>query len=248
MPVIMERIMKGEKLSRRWFLGGSLATLVVSGCSTTRIKKTTMARSGCRSPNEKLNLAGIGVGGKGSSDVDTCNSENIVALCDVDWNNAAGTFRRYPNAKKFHDLRRMLDECPEIDAVTISTADHMHAIAAMRCMERGKHVYVQKPLTHTAHEARVLRKTAHRYGVATQMGNQCAKCIRGRTAPRGGGRKASLARCRSSRFRSTSIGISGSARRRSGRTTKAIARSSGAAGGNSAAARWATSPATASAR
>lgn len=169
------------KVNRRLFLMGSTISLAAAGCASiqtsssgTRMKKTTLAKSGYSSPNEKLNIAGIGVGGKGHSDVITCNSENIVALCDVDWRTGAGAFRAFPNAKKYKDFRKMLDECKEIDAVTISTPDHMHAIAAMYCMERGKHVYVQKPLTHTVREARLLRETANKYGVATQMGNQGA--------------------------------------------------------------------------
>lgn len=166
--------MSNQSISRRFFVFGSAAALASASCSTITVRKTTLAKSGYSSPNEKLNIASIGVGGKGSSDVDTCNGETIVALCDVDWRSAAGAFRRYPKAKQYRDFRLMLDECKEIDAVTISTPDHMHAIAAMRCMEQGKHVYVQKPLTHTVYEARLLRETAHRYGVATQMGNQGA--------------------------------------------------------------------------
>lgn len=165
--------MNSNKISRRFFLTGSAAALA-AGCATSRTRSTTLAKSHYKSPNEKLNIAGIGVGGKGNSDVNTCNSENIVALCDVDWRSAADSFNHYPNAKKFKDFRIMLEQCKEIDAVTISTPDHMHAIAAMRCMEAGKHVYVQKPLTHTVQEARILRETAHKYGLATQMGNQGA--------------------------------------------------------------------------
>lgn len=167
--------MSHQGITRRQFIVGAAASAVLSGCASGyKIRKTTITQSRYRSPNEKLNVAGIGVGGKGYSDIDNCQSENIVALCDVDWRSAAGAFNKYPNAKKFRDFRKMLDECPEIDAVTISTPDHLHAIAAMRCMERGKHVYVQKPLTHTVFEARTLRETAHKYGVATQMGNQGA--------------------------------------------------------------------------
>jgi len=166
--------MNKTKISRRLFLAGSAASIAATGCSTATVRKTTLAKSGYQSPNEKLNIASIGVGGKGRSDVETCNSENIVALCDVDWRNASSAFKSYPKAKQYKDFRIMLDECKEIDAVTISTPDHMHAIAAMRCMEAGKHVYVQKPLTHTVQEARVLRQTARKYGVATQMGNQGA--------------------------------------------------------------------------
>lgn len=172
--MVKEGIMSTNKLSRRLFLTGSAAALTSAGCAGPRIRKTTHVKSRYKSPNETLNIAAVGVGGKGRSDVDTCNSENIVALCDVDWNSAAGAFKRYPNAKKYKDFRLMLEDCKEIDAVVISTPDHMHAIAAMRCMEAGKHVYVQKPLTHTVFEARTLRETAHQYGVATQMGNQGA--------------------------------------------------------------------------
>ena len=166
--------MSDKTFSRRQFLAGTATLLVSAGCASGSVRKTTLAKSGFQSPNEKLNIASIGVGGKGFSDVVTCDTENIVALCDVDWRNAAGAFRKYSKAKQYKDFRKMLDECKTIDAVTISTPDHMHAIAAMRCMERGKHVYVQKPLTHTVTEARILRETAHRYGLATQMGNQGA--------------------------------------------------------------------------
>ncbi|MBI1389781.1 MAG: gfo/Idh/MocA family oxidoreductase [bacterium] len=151
----------------------SAAGLAAAGCAAS-VRKTTLARSGYKSPNEKLNIAGVGVGGKGHSDVIQCGGENIVALCDVDWRQSKGCFERFPDAKKYKDFRVMLDECPEIDAVTVSTPDHMHAIVAMRCIERGKHVYVQKPLTHTVYEARALRLAARKYGVATQMGNQGA--------------------------------------------------------------------------
>ncbi len=160
-----------NRLSRRTFLMGSAAAATLAGCATARRPK--LCKMGYRSPNEKLNVAGIGVGGKGSSDVGGCDSENIVALCDVDWNRASRTFADYPNAKKYKDFRDMLDkEGANIDACTVSTADHCHAVAAMACMERGIHVYVQKPLTRTVHEARALTEAAQKYNVATQMGNQ----------------------------------------------------------------------------
>ncbi|MGI6456643.1 MAG: Gfo/Idh/MocA family protein [bacterium] len=163
--------MSNRTLSRRLFLTGSAAALALS---TTGTQVTAFSINHTKSPNEKLNIAGIGVGGKGRGDIDTCNSENIVALCDVDWHSARGAFDAYPKAKRYKDFRKMLEECKEIDAVTISTPDHMHAVAAMACMQAGKHVYVQKPLTHTVYEARLLRETAQKYGVATQMGNQGA--------------------------------------------------------------------------
>ena len=120
-----------------------------------------------------MNIAGIGVGGKGASDVANVDSENIVALCDVDENNAAGTFKKYPQAKRYKDFRVMLEkEGRHIDAVTVSTPDHMHAPAAVMAMKMRKHVYCQKPLTHTVYEARVMAEVARKYKVATQMGNQ----------------------------------------------------------------------------
>lgn len=125
--------------------------------------------------NEKLNIAGIGCGGKGHSDLSPCADagENIVALCDADYGRAAGAFKDWPNAKRYHDFRRMFDEMGDkIDAVTVSTPDHFHAIAAVTAMRMGKHVYCQKPLTHTIYEARLMRDTARKYKVATQMGNQ----------------------------------------------------------------------------
>ena len=95
-----------------------------------------------------------------------------MALCDTDWRNAAGTFRRFANAKQYKDFRKMLDEEEKnIDAVVVSTADHCHAVASMAAIKRGKHVYCEKPLTHNVYEARVLAEAARQYKVATQMGN-----------------------------------------------------------------------------
>jgi predicted dehydrogenase len=99
-------------------------------------------------------------------------SENIVALCDVDHRHAAGTFERYPNAKRFMDYRQMLDEIKDIDGVVVATPDHMHAFVSMEAMSRGKHVYCEKPLTHSVWEARQMAKAARSAKVATQMGNQ----------------------------------------------------------------------------
>jgi predicted dehydrogenase len=158
-------------LSRRYFFFGSAAAL-----AATRLEaKSTpsLKRLGYKSPNEKLNIAAIGVGGKGHSDITGCATENIVALADPDWKTAAKTFSEFPNAKQYKDYRVMLDkERDNIDAVIVSTPDHTHAPAAMWAMERGKHVYCQKPLTHTVYEARMLADAARKYGVATQMGNQ----------------------------------------------------------------------------
>jgi len=123
--------------------------------------------------NSKLNIAVIGASGKGASDTDCCASENIVALCDVDSARYAGPAKKYPNAKLFRDFRKMFDELAKgIDAVTVSTPDHFHAVAASRALRLGKHVYVQKPLAQTIYEARYLRDLARTTGLVTQMGNQ----------------------------------------------------------------------------
>jgi predicted dehydrogenase len=126
------------------------------------------------SANDKLNIAGVGAGGKGKSDISAlAGRNNIVALCDVDDERAAETFNLHPDAPKYKDFRVMLEkEGKNIDAVTVSTPDHMHAIIAMTAMQLGKHVYVQKPLTHDIWEARQLQEMAKKYKVCTQMGNQ----------------------------------------------------------------------------
>src|SRR6516225_2548175 len=159
-------------ISRRHFFYGSLlAGAVPSGGFGS---KPSLKAMGYKSPNEKLNIASIGAGGKAASDIRACApTENIVALCDVDDKNAANIFTAFPNASKYKDFRKMLDkESANIDACIVTIPDFMHATAATWCMERGKHVYVQKPLAHTIFECRQLAETAAKYKVATQMGNQ----------------------------------------------------------------------------
>jgi predicted dehydrogenase len=127
-------------------------------------------------PSDKLNIAGIGAGGKGESDLAEfakSPNANIVSLCDVDDRQAKKSRGRFPKATYYKDFREMLDkEKNNIDAVSVSTPDHTHAIAALAAMQMGKHVYVQKPLTHDVHEARMLTEAADKYKVVTQMGNQ----------------------------------------------------------------------------
>ena len=129
-------------------------------------------------PSDKLNIAGIGAGGKGESDLSEFSKSpnaNIAFLCDVDDRQAANSVKRFPNAKRYKDFREMLDkEHNNIDAVSVSTPDNVHAVAAIAAMQLGKHVYVQKPLTHDIYEARMLTEAAKRYKVVTQMGNQGA--------------------------------------------------------------------------
>jgi predicted dehydrogenase len=157
--------------TRRHFFYGTLLAGAVPAAGFGSVPSLT--RLGYKSPNEKLNIASIGAGGKAYSDITGCSSENIVALCDVDEVRAERMFKKYDKVPKYKDFRRMLDEqSRNIDAVIVTIPDFMHATAANWCMERGKHVYVQKPLTRTVWEARQLREAAKKYNVATQMGNQ----------------------------------------------------------------------------
>jgi len=123
--------------------------------------------------NERLNIAGIGVGGRGADDVNGVASENVIALCDVDEKHAAQTFERYPKAKRYKDFRKMLDEMHQkIDAVVIGTPDHTHAPAGVMAMKLGKHCYCEKPLAHSTYEARVMAEVAREKKLVTQMGTQ----------------------------------------------------------------------------
>lgn len=155
------------KMSRREFISSA-----ATAAAFTIASRSVLGGPGNTAAGDKLNIAGVGIGGMGQNNIRACEGENIVALCDVDWNYAANVFRRYPKARKWKDYRKMLDEQKDIDAVVIATPDHSHAVIAMEAMKRGKHVYVQKPLTRTVYEARMLTEAARKYNVATQMGNQ----------------------------------------------------------------------------
>ncbi len=158
------------KLTRRKFIKTSAATAFGLTIVPSRVMGSVL---GYTSPSDKLNIAGIGVGGKGSANLATMTTENIVALCDVDWAYAKNTFEQYPNAKRYWDYRKMFDEMgSDIDAVMIATPDHSHAIIAADAMVMGKHVFCQKPLTHSVYESRLLTQLARKYKVATQMGHQ----------------------------------------------------------------------------
>ena len=168
----MTQISKPQNQSRRKFLKSTgLATFAFT------IVPRHVLGSGFVAPSDTLYLAGIGAGGKGYSDLAECaKSEQvkIIALCDVDDRSAAKAVNDFEGAKYYKDYRKMLETESGIDAVTVSTPDHMHAIQALAAMELGKHVYVQKPLTHDIDEARKLTEAAHQYKVVTQMGNQGA--------------------------------------------------------------------------
>jgi len=155
------------QVSRRDFLAATATTAAI-----TIVPRQVLGGPRNSPPSEKLNIAGIGVGGMGKSNLRQLESENIVALCDVDHKYAAETFKRYPKAKVCTDFRKMLDKQKDIDAVVIATPDHTHAVISMEAMRRGKHVYCQKPLTHDVYESRMLAKAARETGVTTQMGIQ----------------------------------------------------------------------------
>lgn len=126
-------------------------------------------------PSDKLNILGVGVGGRGFGVLKELESQNIIGLCDVDWKYSDRVFKHYPKAKAYYDYRKMYEELgKDADAVVVATADHTHAIVAADAMTMGKHVYVEKPLTHSVYESRLLTKLADKYQLATQMGNQGA--------------------------------------------------------------------------
>jgi predicted dehydrogenase len=166
--------MQNEPISRRALLKGAASTAALMSMSGFLSGQSASPRTPRTiRPDEKLNIACVGCGGKGATDVQEVSSENIVALCDVDWSRAKRVAQAHPNAPRFQDYRVMLREMDEqIDAVTVTTPDHMHYPIAKMAIEMGKHVYVQKPLTHSVWEARQLAELARRHKVATQMGNQ----------------------------------------------------------------------------
>jgi predicted dehydrogenase len=159
---------RSPELTRRQFLRGAL----LSSAAFMIVPGGVLGLRGADSASRKLNLAGIGIGGQGGHDLGQMETENIVALCDVDKRHAAHIFKKYPKAQQFTDYRQMLDQVKEIDAIVVGTPDHHHAFAAMEGVKRGKGVYCEKPLTHSVWEARRLASAAHEAKVATQMGNQ----------------------------------------------------------------------------
>lgn len=159
-----------KTMSRRGFIG--TAGIALGGF--TIVPSFAVSGLGHVAPSDKLNVAGIGIGGMGRVDLeDVAKTENIVALCDVDWNpSVENVFNTYPGAKRYKDFRVMLDKQKDIDAVIVATPDHTHALISMEAIRHGKHVYTEKPLTHTVYEARKLTEAARKHKVATQMGNQ----------------------------------------------------------------------------
>ena len=154
--------MKRDSLSRRRFLGAA------STVAAFTVAPRHVLGRGAPAPSDKLNIAGVGIGGRGFNDLRAVASENIVALCDVDQRYAAPVFKNWPEAKRHVDFRKMLETQKDIDAVIIATPDHLHAVTTLMAMELGKHVYCEKPLTHS-----VLRGP---------QGRRCAAGIEGRDA------------------------------------------------------------------
>lgn len=150
---------------------GSFGTLVLgaTSCVSNEKKQTEPVVW----PSDKLNLAFVGISGRGGSNLRALKDQNIVALCDVDWGERTKkTFEAFPKAKRYKDFRVMLEKQKDIDAVVISTPDHNHGVIAMMAIKMGKHVYCEKPLAHSIYETREITKAAQEYGVQTQMGNQ----------------------------------------------------------------------------
>lgn len=157
--------MSRNNMSRRDFAATAATTLFLSSA--------ILGREGHAAPNDKLNIAAIGIGGMGASNLHDSKDENIVALADVDWGYAAKVFDRYEKAKRFKDYRKMLEEIDkEIDAVIVATPDHTHAVVGMKVLKHKKHLFCQKPLAHSIWETRMLTEAAREAKVQTQMGNQ----------------------------------------------------------------------------
>jgi predicted dehydrogenase len=162
--------MNTRKCSRRRFVASSAVGLA----AVSLVPRHAVAGSGTTPPSERINLAGIGVGGMGAGDIRGLGRDNnVVALCDVDQQRAADTFKNFPTAKRFRDFHKMFDALEkQIDAVVVATPDHFHAVAAMAAIRRNKHVYCEKPLAHSVYEVRQLMQAARAHKVVTQLGNQ----------------------------------------------------------------------------
>lgn len=165
---------RASSFSRRQFLRRASVTTTALTAAPLIIQSRILGADGETAPSNKINLACIGVGGQGAGDIGGLARHcNIVALCDVDENHAAGTFKKFPAAKRFKDFRKMFDEAAaSFDAVLVATPDHFHAVAAMAAIKHGKHVYCEKPLAHSVGEVRALMKAARESKVVTQLGNQ----------------------------------------------------------------------------
>lgn len=171
----MENTIDQASKSRRDFIKKS----TLSATAFTIVPRFVLGGKGYTAPSDKLNIACVGIGGKGRVDVQEVSSENIIALCDVDLarakenrSNMKNAYDAFPGARHYQDFREMFDKEKDIDAVTISTPDHTHAVITMEAMKKGLHVYTQKPITRTLDESRIIVDYAKKNGIVTQMGNQ----------------------------------------------------------------------------
>ncbi|MBN2325971.1 MAG: Gfo/Idh/MocA family oxidoreductase [Candidatus Omnitrophica bacterium] len=159
--------MKKSNMPRRDF-----NKLLAGASSILFLSPQVLGKEGAAPPSDRLSIAVIGCGGRGDHNLKKCENEAVIALADVDDERAAKAFNRYESIPKYKDFRIMLDKHSQVDAVLISTPDHTHTVAAMNAIQRGKHVYVEKPLAHTIYEVRQLMKAAEQNNVITQLGNQ----------------------------------------------------------------------------
>jgi len=168
------RTTPAAQVNRRVFLRRSATGLAALTAAPLIVPGRVLGADGQTAPSNKINLAAIGVAGMGGADLDGLAPHcNVVALCDVDAAHAAGTFAKFPGAKRYQDFRKMFDESAKsFDAVLVATPDHCHAVASMAAIRHGKHVYCEKPLAHSVAEVRALMKAAREAKVVTQLGNQ----------------------------------------------------------------------------
>ena len=165
----------GKEFSRRSFLKTGTAAALGMAMTPEILMGKSKKKATPQPLDRKLKILGVGVGGRGAAVLKGMESEDIIGLCDVDWKYAQRVFDRYPNAKRYNDYKVMFAELlDEADAVVVATADHTHALIAAEAIVAGKHVYVEKPLTHSVYESRLLTKLAKKHNVVTQMGNQGA--------------------------------------------------------------------------
>ena len=147
--------------SRRDFIKKTAITAAGLSILPSYVISGIKSRTGVLAPSDKMNIVGVGIGGKGHPNLVGMNTENIIGLCDVDWHYSDKTFKKFPNAKRYKDWRKMFDELgKEIDGVMVATPDHTHAIIAATALTMDKHVYCQKPLTHSIYESRLLTRLA----------------------------------------------------------------------------------------
>lgn len=165
--------MSEHGFSRRSFLKSAVKAGIAATAAPLVVPRHVLGGSGYQAPSDTVHVAGVGVGGMGKNNLNNLKSQNIVALADVDHDYAASVFETHSEAETFYDYRRMFDEMgDQIDGVVVATPDHTHAKIAIDAMRRGKHVYVQKPLTWSVAEAQAVAQVANETGVVTQMGNQ----------------------------------------------------------------------------